>query len=111
MSYAEKIEALVAERDRLHSSIECEKRMRKDAEEDAERYRWLRSRLPGAAYRVAGVIYSEGGPGVDAGIDAAMASERSVGAASHALKLHNRRSPQHGKCGGLLISNIRKGMK
>ena len=51
------------------------------AEADAERYRWLRSRLPGAAYRVAGVIYSEGGPGVDAGIDAAMASARGVGAA------------------------------
>lgn len=38
--------------------------------EDAERYRWLRSRLPGAAYRIAGVIYSEGGEGVDAAIDA-----------------------------------------
>ena len=39
---------------------------------DAARYRWLRGRLPGAAYRVAGVIYSEGGQGVDQSIDAAM---------------------------------------
>lgn len=35
---------------------------------------WLRGRLPGGAYRIAGVIYSEGGAGVDAAIDAAMAS-------------------------------------
>ena len=42
---------------------------------DAARYRWLRSRLPGGAYRIAGVIYSEGGKGVDAAIDAAMARE------------------------------------
>lgn len=40
---------------------------------DAERYRWLRNRLPGSAYRIAGVIYSEGGAGVDAAVDAAMA--------------------------------------
>ena len=39
---------------------------------DAERYRWLRGRLPGSAYRIAGVIYSEGGHGVDVAIDAAM---------------------------------------
>ena len=39
--------------------------------EDAARYRWLRNRLPGSAYRIAGVIYSEGGAGVDAAIDAA----------------------------------------
>lgn len=39
---------------------------------DAERYQWLRGRLPGSAYRIAGVIYSEGGSGVDAAIDAAM---------------------------------------
>ena len=32
---------------------------------DAERYLWLRSRLPGSAYRIAGVLYSEGGAGVD----------------------------------------------
>ena len=44
-----------------------------DDRKDAERYRWLRSRLPGAAYRIAGVIYSEGGAGVDAAIDAARA--------------------------------------
>lgn len=36
------------------------------------RYRWLRGRVPGSAYRIAGVIYSEGGDGVDAAIDAAM---------------------------------------
>ena len=42
---------------------------------DAERYRWLRARIPGGTYRVMGVIYSEGGPGVDAAIDAAMAGE------------------------------------
>ena len=43
---------------------------------DAERYRWLRGRVPGGAYRIMGVIYSEGGAGVDAAIDAAMAQER-----------------------------------
>ncbi len=42
---------------------------------DAERYRWLRGRLPGSAYRIAGVIYSEGGDGVDAAVDAAMAAK------------------------------------
>lgn len=40
---------------------------------DAERYRWLRSRIPGSDYRIMGVIYSEGGAGVDAAIDAARA--------------------------------------
>lgn len=43
---------------------------------DAQRYRWLRSRLPGSAYRIAGVIYSEGGDGVDAAIDTAMGGEK-----------------------------------
>ena len=43
---------------------------------DAERYKWLRSRMPGAAYRVEGIIYSQGGSGVDAGIDAAIAKEK-----------------------------------
>ena len=42
------------------------------AEHDAARYRWLRNRIPGSAYRIAGVIYSEGGEGVDAAIDAAV---------------------------------------
>jgi hypothetical protein len=42
---------------------------------DAERYRWLRGRLPGSAYRIAGVIYSEGGDGVDAAVDAAMSAK------------------------------------
>lgn len=43
---------------------------------DVERYRWLRSRMPGAAYRVEGIIYSQGGSGVDAGIDTAIAKEK-----------------------------------
>ena len=43
---------------------------------DSERYKWLRSRMPGAAYRVEGIIYSQGGSGVDAGIDAAIAKEK-----------------------------------
>ena len=43
---------------------------------DAERYRWLRSRIPGATYRIMGVIYSEGGDGVDYAIDAAMMSHK-----------------------------------
>lgn len=46
-----------------------------EAEKDAARYRWLRSRVPGSAYRIAGVIYSEGSSGVDAAIDAAIASQ------------------------------------
>ena len=51
--------ALLAERDALKA--------------DAERYRWLRGRVPGSTYRIMGVIYSEGGAGVDAAIDAARA--------------------------------------
>lgn len=38
----------------------------------ARRYQWLRRRVPGSTYRIMGVIYSEGGQGVDAAIDAAM---------------------------------------
>ena len=52
------VDALAAERDALRK--------------DAERYRWLRPRLSGSAFRGAGVFYSEGGPGIDAAIDAAM---------------------------------------
>ena len=48
---------------------------------DAERYRWLRGRLPGGTYRIEGVIYSDGGSGVDAAIDAAMSDTTAVGAA------------------------------
>lgn len=59
---------LAQQRDQLRAEVEA---MRKDA----ERYRWLRGRLPGSAYRIAGVIYSEGGDGVDAAIDAAMAAK------------------------------------
>jgi hypothetical protein len=44
------------------------------AAKDAERYRWIRGRVPGGTYRIMGVIYSEGGEGVDAAIDAAMSS-------------------------------------
>ena len=51
-------------------------------EKDAARYRWLRGRLPGSAYRIEGVIYSEGGSGVDSAIDAAMAAELAIGAAT-----------------------------
>jgi hypothetical protein len=40
--------------------------------DDAERYQWLRRRTPGSAYRVMGIIYSEGGASVDAAIDAAI---------------------------------------
>ena len=47
-----------------------------EAEADAARYRWLRSRIPGATYRIMGVIYSEGGSGVDVAIDAAIDAER-----------------------------------
>lgn len=43
---------------------------------DAVRYRWLRGRLPGSAYRIAGVIYSEGGSGVDTAIDTAMQAKK-----------------------------------
>lgn len=41
---------------------------------DAERLEWLRARIPGGTYRIMGVIYSEGGAGVDAAIDAARQS-------------------------------------
>ena len=40
-------------------------------DKDAERYRWLRPRLNGRAFREAGVIYSEASE-IDAAIDAAM---------------------------------------
>ena len=56
---AAELAALRAERDALR--------------EDADRYRWLRGRVPGSTYRIMGVIYSEGGAGVDAAIDAARA--------------------------------------
>jgi len=42
---------------------------------DAERYRWLRSRLPGKPYRIAAIVYSEGPGSVDAAIDAAISKE------------------------------------
>lgn len=40
--------------------------------QDAKRYRWLRNRMPGQAYRVAGIIYGEISE-VDKQIDAAIA--------------------------------------
>lgn len=58
---------------RLHSSLECEKRWRKDAEEDAERYRWLREGCNekwSAASRIAADCF---GMEWDAKIDAEMA--------------------------------------
>jgi len=62
------LETAERERDQLRAEVDA---LRKDA----ERYRWLRGRLPGSAYRIAGVIYSEGGDGVDAAVDAAMAAK------------------------------------
>lgn len=49
-----------------------------EMEADARRYQWLRGRQPGSDYRIAGVIYSDGGNGVDAAIDAAIAAEAEV---------------------------------
>ncbi|WP_434456548.1 hypothetical protein JQR85_13745 [Stutzerimonas urumqiensis] len=59
----------------LHDEIERLTARVAELERDAGRYRWLRGRLPGSAYRIAGVIYSEGGDGVDAAVDAAMAAQ------------------------------------
>ena len=60
--------------DRLEQ-MEVDRKQALEWRKDAVRYRWLRSRLPGSAYRIAGVIYSEGGTGVDAAIDAAMLAQ------------------------------------
>ena len=46
-----------------------------EAQQDAARYQWLRSRVPGGTYRIMGVIYGESGCGVDAAIDAARAGD------------------------------------
>jgi hypothetical protein len=46
-----------------------------EVRKDGARYRWLRNRVPGDTYRVIGVVYSEGGNGVDVAIDAAMAKD------------------------------------
>lgn len=65
-----------AKRDRNAFRRECV-RLKAEVEalrKDAERYRWLRSRLPGQPYRVAAIVYSEGPDSVDASIDAAMES-------------------------------------
>lgn len=72
----EEIESLRAENGALKREAHENKQRARAFERDAERYRWLRSRLPGAAYRVAGIIYSEGRERVDAGIDAAIAAEK-----------------------------------
>jgi len=45
---------------------------RAELKRDAERYRWLRRREPGGAYRITGIIYSNGESAVDTVIDAAM---------------------------------------
>ena len=52
-----------------------------DVMRDAERYLWLRSRIRGNEYRNMGVIYSEGGEGINAAIDAAMACKNAEGEA------------------------------
>ena len=49
-----------------------------EAQRDASRYQWLRSRVPGGDFRVAGIVYSEGGEVVDAGIDAAMQNKEAT---------------------------------
>jgi len=83
------LSAVTAERDRLREDRDSQQRvciaemekadqLRAEVEalrKDADRYQWLRGRIPGSAYRIAGVIYSEGGDGVDAAIDAAMAAK------------------------------------
>lgn len=80
-SQAAEIEALRAANERFGKRQEWwNERMFSLAQErnellaDAERYRWLRARIPGSDYRIMGVIYSEGGAGVDAAIDAARQS-------------------------------------
>jgi hypothetical protein len=60
------------EADAVIRELEAE---RDAARADAERYRWLRSRVPGSTYRIMGVIYSEGGEGVDAAIDSARGAD------------------------------------
>ena len=55
---------------------------------DAKRYQWLRARLPGSAYRIAGVIYSEGGSGVDMAIDAAMGTQPAPATAPACFMCH-----------------------
>ena len=62
------LRALADENERMRAQVEA-------LRADAERYRWLRSRIPGGTYRIMGVIYSEGGDGVDAAIDAARSQE------------------------------------
>jgi hypothetical protein len=66
--------------DQLQAEVEA---LRKDA----ARYQWLRSRVPGGTYRVMGIIYSEGGEGVDAGIDAAIANDTQISALGEMVKL------------------------
>ena len=62
MSYASKIEELIAERDALRK--------------DAERYRWLRDPASKDAYDTFAAAYFNAGPeGMDAAIDAAMAQQ------------------------------------
>ena len=65
---ADRIRNAESERDSLRAQVEA-------LRADAERYRWLRSRIPGGTYRIMGAIYSEGGDGVDAAIDAARSQE------------------------------------
>lgn len=73
-SLADQVEALRAELEswRLTNRIDELQRAHDIYKKDAERYRWLRNRMPGQAYRVAGIIYGEISE-VDKQIDAAIA--------------------------------------
>lgn len=46
-----------------------------ECKHDAERYRWLKPRVSGRDYRNMGVIYGDGGEGIDEAIDAALAAD------------------------------------
>lgn len=69
------LEAIDAHHAKLLAAMDAKDKQIEALRKDAERYRWLRARLPGSAYRIAGVIYSEGGSGVDMAIDAAMGTQ------------------------------------
>ena len=59
---------LATENERLRAELE-------ECKQDAERYRWLKPRVSGRDYRNMGVIYGDGGEGIDEAIDAALAGE------------------------------------
>lgn len=70
------IKSLSAQVEALTSECDAALNLAADRLVDADRYKWLRNRVPGGTYRVIGVIYSEGGAGVDVAIDAAMQAEK-----------------------------------